>query len=186
MQLYIKNIVCNRCIAAVNSVLDDLQLAHDPVLLGEAVLHGQPDPAQLNQLRERLEALGFELLDDARKRLVAQIKTIIIEQVHYPREDKRYNLSHILSARLHKDYDYLSRLFSDVEGVTIEKYLIAQKIEKAKELLAYNEASLSDIAFELGYSSVAHLSAQFKKVTGLTPSHFRSMGGNRRKTIDGV
>jgi AraC-like DNA-binding protein len=111
---------------------------------------------------------------------------LIIEQVHYGLGEERINLSHQLSSRLHKDYSYLSHLFSEVEGITIEKYLIHQKIERVKELLAYDEANLSEIAFQLGYSSVSHLSAQFKKVTGLTPSHFKKMGGMRRNSLDNV
>jgi AraC-like DNA-binding protein len=106
--------------------------------------------------------------------------------VHYSGESEQYNLSYLLSSRLHKDYSYLSHLFSEVEGTTIEKYGIQQKIEKAKELLVYNELPLSEIAFQLGYSSVAHLSAQFKKVTGLTPTHFKNMGGIHRKALDNI
>jgi AraC family transcriptional regulator len=178
--------VCGRCITAVKNVLEDLKLPHDSIQLGEVQLKKAASVNQLTALKEKLQPLGFELLDDSKKRIIEKIKNIIIEQVHYGKKDKRYNLSEKLSASLHKDYSYLSHLFSDVEGITIEKYFIKQKIEKAKELLVYDEASLSEIAFQLGYSSVAHLSSQFKKVSGLTPSHFKRIGGQQRKTLDQV
>ncbi len=141
---------------------------------------------QLAPLKENLAHLGFELLDGTRQKLIEKIKNIIVEQVHYNEFDSRYNFSDILSKKINKDYSYLSNLFSEVEGITIEKYIINQKIEKAKELIIYDELNLSGIAMQLGYSSVAHLSAQFKKVTGLTPSHFKKAGGAYRKSIDAV
>jgi AraC-like DNA-binding protein len=156
------------------------------VQLGEVTLQKAPAETELLRLKEGLSALGFELLDDSKRKLIEKIKTFIIEQVHYSKDDERYNLSYLLSSRLQKDYSYLSHLFSEVEGTTIEKYLIYQKIEKAKELLVYNELPLSEIAFQLGYSSVAHLSTQFKKVTGLTPTHFKNMGGIHRKALDHI
>ena len=118
--------------------------------------------------------------------LIEKIKNIIIQQVHHTQDEQHYNLSNILSKSLHKDYSYLSSLFSEVEGITIEKYLINQKIEKVKELIIYDELSLSEIAYKLSYSSVAHLSNQFKKITGLTPSHFKQVGRNKRKPLDKV
>ena len=124
--------------------------------------------------------------DESRRRLIEKIKTIIIEQVHYKALDEKHNFSEILTKKLNKDYSYLSGLFSEVEGVTIERYIISQKIEKVKELIIYDELNLSEIAFQLGYSSVSHLSAQFKKVSGLTPSHFKKMGGIHRKSLDQV
>jgi AraC-like DNA-binding protein len=186
VQVYIKNMVCNRCIAAVKALLHDLELAYTSVQLGEVTLQKAPAETELLRLKEGLSALGFELLDDSKRKLIEKIKTFIIEQVHYSKDDERYNLSYLLSSRLQKDYSYLSHLFSEVEGTTIEKYLIYQKIEKAKELLVYNELPLSEIAFQLGYSSVAHLSTQFKKVTGLTPTHFKNMGGIHRKALDHI
>jgi AraC family transcriptional regulator len=186
MNLYIKNMVCNRCIAAVKSALDELKLPYNSVELGEVTLTTVPLEKQLNSLKERLQQLGFELLDDTKKKLIEKIKTIIIEYVHYKEGEERYNLSEILSSKLHKDYSYVSHLFSEVEGITIEKYLINQKIERIKELLVYDQLSLNEIAYQLGYSSVAHLSTQFKKVTGLTPTHFKKLGGIHRKTLDNV
>jgi len=118
--------------------------------------------------------------------LIEKIKNIIIKQVHYNDDENRQNFSDILSNTLHKDYSYLSGLFSEVEGITIEKYVINQKIEKVKELIIYDQLSLSEIAFQLGYSSVAHLSTQFKKTTGLTPSHFKKVGNSKRNPLDKI
>ena len=177
--------VCDRCILAVKSLLDKLEIAYNAVKLGEVNLKEKLIPGKKQLLKEQLEQLGFELLDDNRNKLIEKIKNLIIEQVHYGADDKKQTLSSVLAAALHKDYSYLSNLFSATEGTTIEKYLINQKIERAKELLVYDEWSLSEIADRLGYSSVAHLSAQFKKVTGLTPSYFRKKGGPR-KTLDAV
>lgn len=180
MHLYIKNMVCNRCILAVEALLKKLGISYNTVRLGEVELEQKPDAETAQLLKKQLEGLGFELLDDGRNKLIEKIKTLIIEQVHYGTEDQRLNFSSLLSSSLHKDYSYLSNLFSEVEGITIEKYVINQKIEKVKELLVYDELSLGEIAYRLGYSSVAHLSNQFKKVTGLTPSHFKKGGGSRR------
>jgi AraC-like DNA-binding protein len=156
------------------------------VSLGEVELLKEPTTNQLSQFRSSLADLGFELLDDSKKQLIEKIKNVIIKQVHHKADDSQHNFSEILSQQLHKDYSYLSSLFSEVEGTTIEKYIIHQKIEKVKELLIYDELSLSEIAFKLGYSSVAHLSSQFKKVTGLTPSHFKQVGRNKRKPLDNI
>ena len=186
MNLYIKNMVCNRCIIAVKHELNKLKLAAGAVTLGEVLLIKEPTAKQLTQLRTSLAGLGFEVLDDSRKKLIEKIKNIIVEQVHYDNFDDKHNFSDIISKKLNKDYSYLSGLFSEVEGVTIEKYIINQKIEKVKELIIYNELNLSEIAFKLGYSSVAHLSAQFKKITGLTPSYFKTMGNKLRKPLDSV
>jgi AraC family transcriptional regulator len=186
MNLYIKNMVCNRCIAAVRQELERLNLTPSALALGVVTLEKSPDKNQLQQLKEGLASLGFELLDDEKKKLIEKIKNIIIEQVHYSTSNVEHNFSDIITEKIHKDYSYVSGLFSDVEGITIEKYIINQKIEKAKELLVYNELSLSEIAFQMGYSSVAHLSSQFKKVTGLTPSYYKTSGGLRRKPLDEV
>ena len=176
--------VCNRCINAVGNLLTELNISYDSVQLGEINLQSDLFTEQTNILKRRLSELGFELLDDSRKKIIEKIKTIIIKHVHYNDGDQRFNLSEVLSSSLHKDYSYLSNLFSEVEGITIEKYFINQKIEKAKELLVYDELSLGEIAFQLGYSSVAHLSSQFKKVTGLTPSHFKKLGTKPRISLD--
>jgi AraC-like DNA-binding protein len=186
MRLYIKNMVCNRCIAAVKGVLEQQGFSYKAIHLGEVELSMPLTAVQQVPLQESLESLGFELLDDSKTRLIEKIKSIIVQQVHYSEEEQRLKLSALLTSQLHKDYSYLSHLFSAVEGITIEKYWIAQKIEKVKELLVYDELTLSEIAFRLGYSSVAHLSAQFKKVTGLTPSHFKRLGTVHRKPLDSL
>ena len=185
MQLYIKNMVCNRCIMVVQQELDKLNIESYHVKLGEVEIQGDLKMEKRKQLEKNLGVLGFELLDNAKKQLIEKIKNLVIQKVHYPQEEEQHNFSEILSKSLHKDYSYLSNLFSDVEGITIEKYIINQKIEKVKELIIYDELSLSEIAYQLGYSSVAHLSTQFKKVTGLTPSHFKRIGG-QRKAIDAI
>lgn len=156
--------------------------------LGEIFLNEPLSETKRHKLAERLNDLGFELIDNKKSRIIEEIKRVIIQQIQNSDQDSgaKYNLSAILSQNIHHDYNYLSNLFSEVEGVTIEKYYIAQKIEKVKELLVYDELSLSEIAFRLGYSSVAYLSNQFKKVTGLTPSHFKKIKENKRKPLDEV
>lgn len=176
--------VCPRCISSVEQILKDNKLHAVYVRLGEVELTKDAGEKNLKQFAADLKSTGFELLDDSRKQLIEKIKNIIITQVHHTDEENRQNFSEILSKALHKDYSYLSGLFSEVESITIEKFIINQKIEKVKELIIYDELNLSEIAFKLGYSSVAHLSNQFKKVTGLTPSHFRKAGENKRKSID--
>jgi AraC family transcriptional regulator len=178
--------VCNRCIQAVQSILCELKIGHGPVLLGEVPLQGEFADDQKRILSERLQEQGFELIDDKKTRIIESIKRLIIQRVNSELDETNDNLSSYLTAQLHLDYSYLSHLFSSIEGTTIEKYYIAQKIERAKELLVYNELSLSEIAFKLGYSSVQHLSNQFKKVTGLTPSHFKQIGARRRKPLDHI
>lgn len=154
------------------------------VNLGEVELEEEISSTDKETINNHLKAYGFELIDDKKSRLIGQIKSYIIELVHHQNNELKTNLSDYLSGRLHHDYTYLSNLFSEVEGTTIEKYFIAQKIEKVKELLVYDELTLSEIAFRLNYSSVAHLSNQFKKVTGLTPSHFKNIKADKRKPLD--
>lgn len=186
MVLYVKNMVCNRCIKSVMGVLKELHIPYQSVLLGEVHLSGDISELQREELTKALEAEGFELIDDKKTRTIEQIKRLIIQRVGGDLDEATDNLSDYLSAHMHLDYPYLSTLFSGVESTTIEKYYIAQKIEKAKELLVYGELSLSEIAYKLGYSSVQHLSNQFKKVTGLTPSHFKQVGAEKRKPLDEV
>lgn len=186
MELYIKNMVCNRCIMAVKQVFEKEGLHPTYVKLGEVMLDKAPSGEQLKNIRTNLEALGFEVLDDQKRKTIEQIRTTVIKLIHAGELDDNHKFSVLLSANLNKDYSYLSKLFSEVEGITIEKYVILQRIERVKELLAYGELSLSEIAFQLGYSSVAHLSAQFKKVTGFTPSEFRKLKDHNRKPLDGV
>ena len=178
--------MCSRCIMVVQNELNRLGIAATSVKLGEVELAEALTAEDRKKLGESLVPLGFELIDDKKSRLIEKIKTVIIGLVHHQENDAKINLSTLLSKELHHDYPYLSNLFSDVEGTTIEKYFIAQKIEKVKELLVYDELSLSEIAFRLNYSSVAHLSSQFKKITGLTPSHFKQIREDKRKPLDKV
>lgn len=178
--------VCNRCIKAVQNELDKLGLETKNIKLGEVTLENEPTPEEKKKLDNALTPLGFEIIDDKKSRIIEQTKNIIIDIVHYQDNNTKTNLSDMLSSQLHHDYNYLSNLFSEIEGTTIEKYFIAQKIEKVKELLVYDELSLSEIAFRLNYSSVAYLSNQFKKVTGLTPSHFKKIREDKRKPLDEV
>ena len=186
MKLYIKNMVCGRCMKAVEQVFQGIDVKPLYIHLGEVVLQEPLSPEQLNTVGIQLKQLGFELLDDKRKKIIEQIKTLIIQNVHYNKEPSAKNYSILISESLRHDYSYLSKLFSETEGITIEQFIINQKIEKVKELLVYDEKNLSEIAYETGYSSVAHLSAQFKKVTGQTPSAFKQSGIHHRKTLDFV
>lgn len=178
--------VCNRCILAVTQVLCDLEIAHDAVLLGEVAIKQPLTNEQKTALKTALATLGFELIDDRKSQLIEQIKLLLVQWVQESEGELHENLSDYLVRHLHHDYSYLSNFFSSVEGITIEKYYIALKIEKAKELLVYGELSLSEIAWKLGYSSVQHLSNQFKKVTGLTPSYFKQIGAAKRKPVDQI
>ena len=182
--LFIKNMVCNRCIMVVQNELEKLGLTVKNIKLGEVTLDKELAENVKTNLVQALTVLGFELIDDKKSRIIEKIKNIIIELVHHQNNDAKTNLSDVLSSQLHHDYNYLSNLFSEIEGTTIEKYFIAQKIEKVKELLVYDELSLSEIAFRLNYSSVAYLSNQFKKVTGLTPSYFKQIKEGKRKPLD--
>lgn len=171
----------------VRTELERLNLHPVNVALGEVTIEEKElQKEQQKNLSDALRAVGFELIDDRRSKLIEQIKTFIIETIHYKDEQPQKNFSELISKHLHHDYSYLSNLFSEVEGITIEHYIINQRIEKAKELLVYGELSLSQIAFQLGYSSTAHLSTQFKKLTGLTASQFKQMGIQSRKSLDDV
>jgi AraC-like DNA-binding protein len=184
MKLYIKNMVCSRCKMVVKNEVEKAGLQVLDVELGEVEIKTPPTSQQQMKLTASLNQLGFELIDDQKSRLIEQIKTTIIEHVHYADAPAALKLSAVLADKLSYDYGYLSNLFSAVEGSTIEKYYISQRIEKVKELLVYNELSLSQIAYQLGYSSVAYLSSQFKQVTGMTPSAFKNLQGSKRKNIE--
>lgn len=186
MKLYIKNMVCDRCKMVVKSELEKLGYTVTKVELGVVELEQNPPAEEVTAIDNILKSLGFSLIDDKKSQLVEKIKTLIIELIHTPNNQPKVNLSHYLIQHLHHDYSFLSNLFSSVEGVTIEQYYIAQRIEKVKELLVYDELTLSEIAYSLNYSSVAHLSGQFKKVTGLTPTHFRNIRWQKRKPLDQV
>ena len=178
--------VCNRCILLVQNELDKLGIEANNIKLGEITLKKDLTTKEREALENVLDPLGFQVIDDKKSRMIEKIKNVIIDLVHHQDNDVKTNLSDVLSDALHNDYNYLSNLFSDIEGTTIEKYFIAQKVEKVKELLVYDELSLSEIADRMNYSSVAYLSNQFKKVTGLTPSHFKQIREDKRKPLDKV
>jgi AraC-like DNA-binding protein len=179
--------VCQRCKLAVENELSKLGLHPVKTELGEVIIKEDIlNKEQESILSKNLKALGFELLDDKRKKIIEQIKTLIINTIHYNDQQPQKNYSSFIAEKLHHDYSYLSKLFSETEGITIEQFIINQRIEKVKELLVYDEKNLSEIAYETGYSSVAHLSAQFKKVTGQTPTVFKQSGIHHRKTLDNV
>ena len=185
-QLRIKNMVCDRCKMAVEQVLKDVGLTPERIDLGEVWVSDVPTEAQLAQLKTRLEALGFELLDDQRQQMIERMKTAIIKLVHHHQGNKTLNLSVYLSQLLHRDYSALSKLFSEVTGLTIERYFIMQRIERVKELIRYDELTLTEIAYQMNYSSVGHLSSQFRSVTGMTPTQFRFLKTAQRANLDEV
>ncbi len=186
MKLHIKNMVCSRCKMVVKSELEKLGLHPVSVDLGEVKIQEESIDFLKEVLLERLQSLGFDLLDDKKLKVIEKIKTLIIDLVHNKNNELNINLSEYLSQHLLQDYTSLSNLFSELEGKTIEKYFILQKIEKVKELLVYDEMTLSEIAFLLHYSSVAYLSNQFKKITGMSPTHFRYLKNKTRKEIQGL
>ena len=187
MEFHIKNMVCGRCIKSVATIFEQVGTIPASIELGIVKLKTELNAEQKKKIKTLLEAEGFVLLDDQKAKLVDDIKRIIIELVHYGNVDEMdKNLSDHLAGKLHKDYHYLSNLFSSIENATIEQYFILQKIERVKEWLVYDELTLSEMAFKLGYSSVAHLSGQFKKVTGFTPSQFRHLKDHHRKPLDKV
>ena len=167
----------------VKSELEKLGLRYLRVDLGEAVIMEELSEDQLERLSFALKKTGLELMDDKKSILVEKIKAIIIELVHYTDDQIKVNLSDYLSEKLDHNYTYLSNLFSEVKGTTIEKFYMSHRIEKVKELLVYDELNLTEIAWKMHYSSVAHLSNQFKKMTGLTPSHFKNLKHKRRNTL---
>lgn len=185
-EIHIKHMVCPRCIKTVREEVERTGLQIDSIKLGEVVLTSKPDDSQFQTLSKNLQKQGFEIISDNRSNLINRIKTEIINVVHYGLEiPSQMNFSSFLAERFGLNYSNLSSLFSSIEGMTIEKYFILQKIEKVKELIVYNELTFSEIAYQLGYSSSQHLSTQFKKTTGLSPSRFKKIRGIR-STIDKV
>jgi AraC family transcriptional regulator len=183
----IKNMVCNRCIKVVDEEISKLGFEIKSIELGKVVLSRIPNDTEKEEIEASLLNNGFELIDDKESKIIETIKTIVIEMVHHGKEKNIHiNTSDVIANEVGMDYSYLSNLFSAVEGTTIEKFVISQKIERAKELLVYNEISLNEISYDLGYSSVQHLSNQFKKVTGLSPSHFKKIKKNKRRPLDKI
>ncbi len=186
MKLFIKNMVCPRCIMSVENILKENNLESKYIQLGEVELVKIPGKKQLDKFSADLEKVGFELLNNQKTQLIEKIKTLLIQKVQEGNIEEHFRIHKYLSEKIFKDYSSISKLFSAVEGITIEQFFILQKIEKVKEWLIYNELSLSQIAFNLGYSSTQHLSGQFKKLTGMTPTKFKSIGAAHRNAIDGV
>ena len=178
--------VCGRCKMVVKSELDKLGLQTIAVELGEVELQDNITDSQKELLLKNLQALGFDLIDDKKSKTIEKIKNLIVDLVHHKNNELKVNLSDYLVENLNQDYSTLSNLFSEIENTTIEKYFISQKIEKVKELLIYNELSLSEIADMLNYSNVAHLSNQFKKITGFTPTYFKQLKDKKRIQIENL
>jgi AraC-like DNA-binding protein len=186
MKIYIKNMVCTRCKLAVISALEKYSIPYESIELGEVETSENIPPALLVQLDNCLRQSGLEIIESRKDRLVEKIKTTIIELVNYSEETLKVNLSYYISERMNYDYSYLSNLFSEAQGVSIEKYFINLKIERVKELLLYNEHNIKEISFMTRYSSVAHLSNQFKKTTGMAPSQFRELLHKNRLSLEQV
>jgi AraC-like DNA-binding protein len=183
--LYIKNMVCDRCVKVVSSELNKLGYEVKRVTLGEAIINKSSKALDLILIRHILVENGFDLVDDKHSKLIEKIKVLIIDKIHHQNEKlEKFSFSKYLSNEAGVNYSQLSSIFSSCEGITIEKFIIKQKIEKVKELLTYDELTLSEIAFKLGYSSVQHLSNQFRQITGLNPSYFKKLKEKRRKPID--
>ena len=186
MKLFIKYMVSTRCKMVVKEELKKIGLHFIIVDLGEIEIMENISEEKRALLRKGLANSGLELMDDKKAILIEKIMNVIIEMVHYSEEMPKVNYSDYISEKLHHDYTYLSNIFSEVKGMTIQQFIITHKIERAKELLLYDEYNLTEISYKLNYSSVAHLSNQFKKVTGLTPSHFKKLKEKRRNPIEEI
>lgn len=184
--MYIKYMVSERCKMAVKEELRKLHLHFIVVDLGEVEIMETISSAEIEQLKLGLHSSGLELMDNKRAVLIEKIKNVIIEMVHHSDELIKTNFSNFISEKLNHDYTYLSNLFSEVQGTTIEQFIISHKVERIKELIIYGELNITEIAWKMNYSSVAHLSNQFKKVTGLSPSHFKQLKDKRRTPIEDV
>lgn len=180
----VKNMVCNRCIKAVEEMLNKNHISYQSVELGS--IHGADIAGKESLIKKELEQLGFEWIDSKLSKTIEKIKTLIIDKIHHSEVDLENNWSEFLQEEINYEYKYLSGLFSSIEGITLEQYIILQKIERVKELLFYDNLTLSEIAFKLGYSSVSHLSSQFKHVTGMSPSQMKKTKGNFKLPLDKV
>lgn len=185
--MVVRNMVCDRCVSAVRNILEGLRLPVRHIGLGEVELGAMPTEDQLRELQDGLQRQGFDLVEDRAAATIARIKAVVVRIVHHPGDaSARVKLSTELGQALHADFSGLSALFSEVEGITIEHYFLLQRIERVKELVRYGEHTVSEIAFATGFSSAAHLSAQFKKLTGMTPTAFRKLGHPSRIPLDRV
>ncbi|MFO8000128.1 MAG: AraC family transcriptional regulator [Marinilabilia sp.] len=187
MRIHIKNMVCPRCIMAVREILTESGLHPVSVELGVAEIEeDELTKEQDTKLNQRLQEMGFERIEDRNKQMVDKIKTLIIQKIHHDRLQQGFNWSKWITDNVYHDYRFLSHLFSGLEGITIEQFIIKQKIEKVKELIAYRQMNFSEIAYALGYSSPAHMTNQFRKITGMTPGEFKKLRNPGRKTIDKI
>ena len=185
-KLFIKNMVCQRCIMTVENILQHLNVPFRSVTLGEVEYEGSLAASDRDRIQSSLQNVGFELIATRVNKIVDDIKKAVRDYLELGLESQQQKLSVFITNRVPNDYSYLSDLFSSIEGKTIEQYFIQQRIEKVKELIVYDQLSLTEISYRTGFSSVHHLSAQFKKVTGLTPSHFKKIGNDKRKTLDSI
>lgn len=186
MKIFIKNMVCDRCISAVESIFNDADIPLQSVNLGEVETASEISDQELSAIERRLEETGFERIKDSAHQLIEKIKNFIITKISELDIDEDFLLSEFLSAKLHKDYSSLSKTFSQNENITLEQFFILQKIEKVKELLLYGEFTLTEIAGKLGYKSVQHLSSQFRNSTGFTPTEFKKLKVHNRKPLDSI
>jgi AraC-like DNA-binding protein len=186
VKLHIKNMISSRCITQVEQILMDMGIDYSNVVLGEAQINQELSVIQELELKNKLRQTGLDMMDDHKTILSEKIKLIIIDMVHYSEESIKVNFSVYLSEKLNHNYTYLSNVFRSINGITIQQFIIVNKIERIKELLLYGEMNLSEISYKLNYSSIAHLSNQFKKVTGITPSFYKQSEGNMRIAIDNL
>jgi len=184
--IHIKNMVCPRCIKAVSTILQKLDIPYTSIKLGELELVSALDLKKKLSLSIELQDAGFSLINDRKSQLIEQMKSLVVQKIHHSDEELDIKWPDFISDKLNLDYKYLSSLFSSVESITFEQYIINQKIERVKELIVYDELTLSEIAFQLHYSSVAYLSNQFKKVTGMTPTQFKKSVDKNRKSLDEI
>ncbi len=182
--VFIKSMVCNRCKLVISQLFKDFNLPPIEINLGEIILEREPTKTEIDSIIPRLKQFGFELITDNRAKIVVKIKSLLIGLLESDTFDLKIKVSDYLSSNVHYEYNYLSSLFSEIEDTTIEKYFIQLKIEKIKELIECDELNLGEISYKMGYSSSAHLTNQFKQVTGMTPSHYKSLNENNRKSLD--
>ena len=183
-KLLTKNMVCQRCIITVEKILKDLNISYCNAVLGEVDLNHKLSKEELKELESQLNHAGFELIETRTNKIIEDIKQALIDYLNLGMDSQNIKLSSFITKKIPYDYSYLSDLFSSIEGKTIEQYFILQRIEKVKELIVYDQLSLTEISYQTGFSSVHHLSSQFKKITGLTPSHFKKIGAARRQSLD--
>ena len=186
MNLEIKNMVCPRCISSIKGILTDLGIEFKSLSLGLVELSETPEKKLFIELQKKIHEAGFEILESNDVKMINKIKVYLIEKIHHKLHSSPYKLSDELSTLIGKEYSTISKTFKKVENKTIEHFILFQKIEKVKALLSYNEKTLSEIAFDMNYSSTAHLSAQFKKITGMTPSVYKAKKVNHRKPLDHI